>query len=308
MTTIDINDPEFLRTKNWQVLDIEQARVGAFEIVHDYRDPGASFPTSTLRAQLIGGQGNTPLVFPDATCWHKLIEHGVNDDGEPDTGTWMTDYPMEQVQLDRHLPDMMGSVLVGGLGLGYAVTQLADRDEVLEIVCVEISPEVIELVEPWTMDHGKLRVVNADLHDYLANCDRTFDTAFYDTWAPDSVAVFVDTVMPLREASRGIVTGEIACWNEDVMRGQLYSVLTSRLAMIIMGGPEGEEIKPEMFAVEKTGEGAEYSNWQVPFWQALVDGRIAQGDNPMDSAAARFYADNYGLEAWAEKWSNYKSN
>ena len=121
------------------------------------------------------------------------------------------------------------------------------------------------------------------------------------------MGTFFKEVVPLREASKGVVTGEIACWNEDVMRGQLYTSLLACSAQILFGGPSGEKITAETLAVER--EGDVYWNWQVPYFATMAEGRrIKTSDKTSASRpdAARFYADIYGMNGWEAKWSSYE--
>lgn len=293
MTATDTDTfADYLRDKNWQLLDIPEATVGTFRIVHERHEPGSTFPTANLRCSLLAGQPRIKMTFEHPVVWTKLVEGN---------GVWMTDMPCEQVQLDRHLPDLHGSVLVGGLGLGYAVTKLAERDEVSEIVVVERSPEVIELVAKHLDDRGKMQVVENDIHAYVASCDRTFDCAFYDTWAPDTLGVFFEEVVPLLQASDGVILDTIACWNEDVMRGQLRNDLLTKMLLLVGPEllPEGSPVlTAEKLATPDDGEGSIHWNWRVPFFEAIRDGKV----KPTDQEQANWFADNYGRSGWEDAW------
>jgi hypothetical protein len=210
-------------------------RIGDFEVRHVVKHD-ALLSTANPRTRMLAGHPEHVMHFKGESVWHHLIEH----DGDKEHALWMTDYPIEQFQHDRVLEKMHGSVLVGGLGLGYAIKRLRKLPgyPVKRIVCVEKSRDVRRLV--WKHMRGRrskdqpvrLECVNADLFDYLEQTDETFDFAFYDIWASDGQHTFYDTVVPLREKTHdlGIVEdpGNVVCWNEDIMRAQVQNDLFFR--------------------------------------------------------------------------------
>lgn len=284
--------------KQWfGFLRIPEATSGRFEIRHRHYPPGTVFKTASSRTALFAGHECVQVVLPpdEGAIVHELCE------GEG--GVWMTDLPIEQAQIDRDLEPMRGTVLVGGLGLGYAAQVLAMRKKVTRVVVIERSPEVIELVAPHLKGshlktRTKIEVVCADLHAWLRqNREARFDWAFYDIWAPDGERVFFDHVVPLRELSRDIVPNEnVRCWNEDVMRGQLDVGLMTRVQVL----QNPEVFKDSGITLDKlcepvTGVHAKHLksfNACVPFFRAIRDGRIA----PQDAlGAAKLFVANLGI-------------
>lgn len=256
---------------------------GEFEIRHRTIPRGEPLNLTTFRTALFGQRGGT-LRYQKPTVWHELRERG---------GIWMTDLPIEQKQHDDLLRPFRGSVLVGGLGLGYAVTALARKRLVREIVVVERSQEVIDLVWPYTRHHGKARVVCEDLFVYLDRLDAhtPFHWGFYDIWQGDGETTFHETVVPLLQKSRGKVI-HIQCWNEDVMRGQLLMGLRNRLMFLKhdlfpLGGS-----REEMLEKLSTPNGSVWTDWAAPFWARVR----AYPEYPWDAwdTEARAYASMYG--------------
>ena len=73
------------------------------------------------------------------TTWHTL--------SEGDDGVWMTDLPIEQFQADNMLYEKVyGTVLIGGLGLGYAAQLIASQPQVNRIIVIDKSQDVVDLV------------------------------------------------------------------------------------------------------------------------------------------------------------------
>ena len=282
------------------VLDIPEGQVGDYKIRHIKYPPNTTLETANMRCQYIGGQKNHILHFDDATTWHELSYEG---------GVWMTDLPCEQAQHDSELGKLMdvvvhgATVLVGGLGLGYAVTQLCQHEKVEFVVCVEKSAEVIALVKPHlNIPDTKLAIINQDLFDYLANIHvgptdlmEPFDCAFYDIWQADNENTFFNVVCKLRELSEHIVLDEyVVCWNEDVMRGQLMFKMLGAL-----NKPDTELIERLSTPIPETESHHIYYNWMNPFFQAIKNGQLSFPDA---QKIAGDYVRMWGREAFDDWW------
>ena len=89
-----------------------------------------------------------------------------------------------------------GRVLLAGLGLGMIVCPIAKKPEVSEVVVVEISQEVIQLVEPplrqyLGKDADKLKIVHCDIFEYQP--EGKFSTIYFDIWGDYSGDEYPDT-------------------------------------------------------------------------------------------------------------------
>lgn len=299
-------------------LSIPAGRSGKLEVVHDVKPAGEPVTAGNLRTAIFRGQPNTKIQYDTETRWHKLLDE--------DNGTWMTDYPIEQIQHAEELKPLRGRVLVGGLGLGLTPTVLSGRRKVREVTVVERSPDVVRLVAPY-LRRGKLtcklEVVTADLFDYLKACpDGRHDSAFYDVWQSDGEGTFHGVVQPLRDLSRGKVATDPVNWNESVMRGQLRLSLYNRLMFwgrewsIVPGGKPRDvpERWQEMEAGSVTNYDARHWNWAVPFYRAV---REAVGENPDSDVMAgvigarlrelaAWYGENWGRWGWEGAWPGVK--
>jgi spermidine synthase len=124
-----------------------------------------------------------------------------------------------------------GHVLIGGLGLGVVHHLIANLSKgIKSITTIEKEQDVIDLVSPtlnnhhvnWTIQCGDLFPVVGDLKN-----DRTkYDFAFFDIWTGTGEYTWVEYVVPLRRlCRRKIPQGQVLCWNEDEMKGQLRDAL-----------------------------------------------------------------------------------
>ena len=264
-------------------------------------------PAWNARTMLFG-QPKQTVHFDGETKWHRLTYDG---------GVWMTDLPIEQVQHDRELVPTKNAdaVLVGGLGLGYALTKMVRDYDVHEIDVVEISEHVINLVWPHVPPDVKerCRLHHADLFKFLEHPPTTrrfnngnpidvpdeWDVAFYDIWQSDGEGTFHSMVMPLREASYRIADCVI-CWNEDVMRGQLFNALRSRKLMLDNPQICPPQNDPEELKKFLRGNDDPYHRWACPFWRGVLDGHVS--DEEFNGAAAS-YVREYGLHPdWKAVW------
>jgi len=230
--------------RNWlSPLNIPEGEIGDYAIKHLLIPAGQKVMLNNFRNQLYGRQkGPHSLIYDVETRWHKLIGP---------TGTWMTDLPVEQRQMEECLKGVNGRVLVGGLGLGLAASILAKKRTIKEVLVVELSQEVMELVWPHTnkgrWDKRRNRwtseCIVKDLLAFLLEFDEEpFDYAFYDIWQSDSETTFFDVVLPLLQLSKNKVKHPPICWNETVMRGQLFSSIQTRLLFL---KPEVKDQFPE---------------------------------------------------------------
>ncbi len=287
-------------------LDIPEGVSGDARVAHVHHDRERVFDTANLRCAYFGSQKNQKIVYPHATRWHELSEGGA---------VWTTDYPQEQAQQIACLKGMKGRVLVGGLGLGLCLHLLAPKKAVREITVVEISQDVIDLV--WghlgleeDRTKGRLRVVCQDLFEFLESYrgepEPSFDNAFYDVWRSDGEGTFFDTVLPLLKFSQGVVAHRPRCWNEDVMRGQLFQASLIRKMFVTSPDMKPAGVPPPW--EKATGRCARFLNWSVPLFEWVRD------NEPTDEAfqeAAAFYARLYGTPAfkdsvpWKEAWQSF---
>lgn len=274
-------------------LDIPDGKVGNFEVRHVYREKGEVFQLANFRCQMFGGQKDEIVTYDHETRWHKLLECGSR---------WTSDFPCEQKQQYAAVKDFKGSVLVGGLGLGVVLHALANNPRVTEIIVVEKSIEVIDLV--WNhIRTDKMDVRNEDLFDCLRNHDHEmvgYDFGFYDIWQSDGEGTFFQTVLPLHQASVGKVKHPPKCWNEDVMRGQLLSSIQMKYLQI-----EHPEFMPKgsVLLWEEDGSIEPWHNWSVPFFLWV---HKKEPDKEEFTLIARHYCAIYGLPGWEKKWARLR--
>lgn len=281
------------------VLKIPEGKSGRFEVNQVHARAGTKMRSGTLRTALYGQESET-LVFDEPTVWHELSEKG---------SVWMTDYPIEQRQMDDLIARASGRVLVGGLGLGYAVVALARRPRVREIVVVERSRDVANLVWAATRKRVReigrkvpMRLVVDDLFKYLKqrqarrNGQPEFTWGLFDIWQGDGEATFHHTVIPLRKLAHGVVR-TLVNWNEDVMRGQLCMGLDTKVEILTLPNTKRKQMEGMFPTLEMltSNQKSIYHQWAVPFWRWF---KYHQERGPVDRELVKFvmlhYVAGYG--------------
>lgn len=250
------------------------------------------------------GQPQITIPFKGESTWHEMSYDG---------GVWMTDLPIEQQQHDREMKPMEGAdrVLVGGLGLGYAITKLVRDYDVDHIDVVEISQDVINLVWPHVPKDVKERCVlhHADLFKLLEEHKdfNGWDYAFYDIWQSDGETTFHDMIVPLRKLSMECCENVI-CWNEDIMRGQLLQNILSRHRMSRIYAEAGklpEKVGLADMGLDKQREflcntDDKYHKWARHLWRSYFTGEISERGF---EEAAIWYVRRYGvIPNFEEHW------
>lgn len=113
-----------------------------------------------------------------------VLREGVRDANDT-ASVWMSDTPQEYfTNWDLVVRAESGSVLVGGLGLGLLVHLLSLRRDITEIVVVEKSKEIIQMVKPYLPKEPKIEVIQGNFFGVVQELSfrRTFDNIICDIW------------------------------------------------------------------------------------------------------------------------------
>lgn len=270
---------------------IPPKRKGHFSVSIEFKPAGAKLPVVSMRNSIFMGLPTCEVLLEKPLGIHYLKEEGH--------GTWMTSMPQEIEQISRQVMNMSGRVLVGGLGLGLAACYLEGNDKVTEIVVVEKSYAILELVSIH-MPKRKTCFVREDLYTYLKNCTRKFDHAFYDIWCPTGESILTQHVLPLRRLSRGLLPQKnIECWNEDEMIGQVRS--SCETSLLFLDAPEGSPFRAVLECDKERFEKMKNAHGMVWYWY-----RWLREDEPTKQQAAakvkQFIADLKDPDKFEEEW------
>lgn len=119
-----------------------------------------------------------------------------------------------------------GDVLMVGLGIGMLIKPLTDKPEVKSLTVIEKEPDVIAMVKPHYEKTPKLRIFEANAHDFepgdlMGNLPDRWDCVLLDIW-PNISSDNLREMKKLhgRYAQWLNEGGFVKCWSEDLARRQ----------------------------------------------------------------------------------------
>ena len=201
-------------------IDLPEASSGKVQIRHRIIQAGEKVSIIGMRQAFLRGLRPTKGLLSEPLLVHELVHknHGI----------WMTDLPEELNQIEELLftVEPVGSILVGGLGLGILSTEVAKLPEVEEVTVIEIDKNIIKLCENGI----DCLVVNADITEYLCTTEERYDYYLLDTWQSTNEGTWWSEVVPQRRIIRQRWDKRpiVHCWAEDIMQGQIFQALTTK--------------------------------------------------------------------------------
>lgn len=108
-----------------------------------------------------------PALVKDETIWMSVIPHEINTMKQP-------------------ICNAFGNVLVMGLGLGYYLFHILEKEEVKSVDVIECDEQVIDLFNTCLIDKfpnkDKIKIIKDNAISYLNNTNRKYDYVFVDIW------------------------------------------------------------------------------------------------------------------------------
>ena len=135
---------------------------------------------------------------------------------------WMMINPDEVDTQKPYIERAHGKVLTFGLGLGYYAFQCLLKEDVSEVVVVEIDDNVIRLFEekirPYFPTNKPFKIVKADAFEYAANKmgEEKFDYVFTDIWHDPSDGI--DLYLRMKECEKYAPEAEFGYWIEKTIK------------------------------------------------------------------------------------------
>ncbi len=96
--------------------------------------------------------------------------------------TVMSNTPDEIQDFIYEFRGVKGRVLINGLGIGVTVKYLLDNPEVTEVIVIEKSKDVIDLVADTYRKDNRFKVINADCFEYLPPKGERYNFVWHDIW------------------------------------------------------------------------------------------------------------------------------
>jgi len=94
----------------------------------------------------------------------------------------MSNSETERITNEKIIQNARGDVLIIGLGIGYILLPIQEKQDVTSITVVEKYLEVIQLVAPQLSLNSKVNIIQGDLFTHSFSDDTKFDTLFCDIY------------------------------------------------------------------------------------------------------------------------------
>lgn len=94
----------------------------------------------------------------------------------------MSNTPMEINTHRGFIHRAKGHVLINGLGLGMALKAILLKPEVISVVIVEKSADVIKLVAPTFINDQRVTILYADAYQHKPPKEAKYDVIWHDIW------------------------------------------------------------------------------------------------------------------------------
>ena len=225
---------------------LPEKKVGKFSIKHRWYKKEEILDVINMRMAILTGVRPTKIKLDKDWMALNLFKDKQ--------GLLMSTHPVETFTHLYPIYESWGKVLVGGLGLGYVVNEMAKNSSVDSIVVIEKEKNIIKLVEDGLMnsieeinddmfndrdDEVEVTIIHDDLFDFVKKTKMRFDFMYFDIWSGTGEMDFHQYVLPLRMLSKRLLThgdsinvrkNNMICWMEEIMRGQLgMKLITAKM-------------------------------------------------------------------------------
>jgi len=210
LTQSKILDSEFKKLlEKSSVPHLQEKKVGEFEIKIDVIPPLKEITVISARNWLMMGYKQLKCSFIEPRPLYKLFRG---------KRLLMSDSPQEMFLQYECYKKAHGKVLMGGLGLGMSATLFAEKENVSEVVVIEISKDIIKLCKP---KNKKIRIINEDIWNFLKTTEEKFDYIYIDIHYSTGCMEYIKTILPMRKILEKRFNGiQADFWGEEEMEAQ----------------------------------------------------------------------------------------
>lgn len=146
--------------------------------------------------------------------WRRIVPPGTYTRLVCGRDTVMSDTPAEAIEHQHLYARATGSVLLNGLGLGFALKALLTKPDVLHVTVIENSPDVIKLVKPSITDK-RVTIIEADALEWRPARGVKFNVVWHDIWND----ICEDNKAEMEKLKRSYArrTKWQACWSAEYL-------------------------------------------------------------------------------------------
>ena len=172
----EINVNKYRNNPYYKSIKLAYVKEGDYSIEVDHFEPYEIFAYKDMSINENYEEINSLSFFKEKFPFLSINYKGT---------TWMSVTPNEIETMEKAVNEATGKVIVYGLGLGYFPYMISLKDEVKEIVIVEIDKEIISLFKkhllPQFEHKEKITIINKDAFIYMQE-SHSFDYSFIDLW------------------------------------------------------------------------------------------------------------------------------
>jgi len=203
-------DADFMDLLKNPAIRLQEGKIGQYEIKIELVPAGKEMTVVSQRNWLMMGYKPLKVIFDKPRLLYKLLRDKQ--------GLMMSDSPQEMFLQYEAYKNAKGRILVGGLGLGMYATMVAKKNEVTEVVVVEIDEDIIKLCKPH---NAKVKVIHDDIWRFIKTTNEKFDYAYVDIHYHTGCMEYIQTVLPMRKLfEERFPATPIDFWGEEEMRAQ----------------------------------------------------------------------------------------
>ncbi len=204
---LDIGFMELLERAS--VPHLKERQVGRFKVKVDIIPALKEMTVVSARNWLLMGYRQLKCSFREPRPVYKLYN---------EKRLLMSDSPQEMFLQYEEYKQAKGRVLIAGLGLGMSPTLFAEKDEVTEVIVVEIEKDVIKLCKP---KNKKIKIINDDIWEFLKKTKEKFDFIYIDIHYSTGCMEYIHTVLPMRKIlKKKFPKTPASFWAEEEMKSQ----------------------------------------------------------------------------------------
>lgn len=140
--------------------------------------------------------------------------------------TLMDDGPIVRLSNLPFLFNAHGDVLIFGLGMGFILFPLLEKENIESVTIIENNKDVIDLISPILnneIDSNKFVIKYGDAFTYYKNIDNKFDTIYFDIWntVSEENQIQMNKLMNIYNKFLKSENSWVGCWydkNEEIVK------------------------------------------------------------------------------------------
>jgi len=199
---------DFMKLLQQSHLELLAVNRGDYQVKNDVIYPGTPLTVVSMRNYLMMGYKPLEVTYDTPRNIYKLVK----DDNQ----VLMSDSPQEMFLHYDAYKNAKGRVLTSGLGLGLFARMVAEKEEVSEVVVVEIEKDIIQLCNPR---HDKIKIIHDDIWKFIKTTDEKFDFIYIDIHYRTGAMEYIHTVLPMQKIfEEKFPNIPVMFWGEEEMK------------------------------------------------------------------------------------------